>query len=188
MPEDNQLDGKELVERSLAGEADAFHGLVERYRDSLYRLVYRFMGNHHDALEITQEAFARAWEKLATFDRKSSFRTWLLSIGANQARDLLRKRARRGLVHSDDLLAGAEGGASPESAATATEERERLRAAVDRLPEDKRLVVVLRYFEGMSIAQIEEVTGERPSTLKVRLFRARKDLLRMLDGKGPADE
>ncbi|MEN8149072.1 MAG: sigma-70 family RNA polymerase sigma factor [Planctomycetota bacterium] len=171
------------MERSLAGETEAFHGLVERYRDPLYRLVYRFLPNHHDALEISQETFARAWEKLGTFDTARSFRVWLFSIGANQARDLIRKRGRRGLVHSDDLLAGAAGGGSPEAAASISEESERLRAAVDRLPDEKRLAVVLRYFEGMSIAEMEEITGEGRSTLKVRLFRARKDLLRMLDGK-----
>ena len=177
------LKDRELVERCLAGEADAFHGLVERYRDSLYRLVYRFLGNHHDALEISQEAFARAWEKLVTFDRSRSFRVWLLSVAANLSRDLLRKRKRRGLVHSDELLRGAIGEGSPAGDASEREEHERLRDAVSRLPDEKRLVVILRYFEGMSLAEMEEVVGESRSTLKVRLHRARKDLLRDLDGE-----
>ena len=182
------LKDRQLVERSLAGESEAFHGLVERYSDSLYRLVYRFLPNHHDALEISQETFARAWEKLRTFDTQRSFRVWLFSIGANQARDLLRKRGRRGLIHSDELLAGAAGGGSPSSAAEVSEESERLRAAVARLTDEKRFAVILRSFEGMSIAEMEEITGEGRSTLKVRLFRARKDLFRMLDGKDGPDE
>jgi RNA polymerase sigma-70 factor (ECF subfamily) len=177
------LKDRELVDRCLAGEADAFHGLVDRHRDALYRLVYRFLGNHHDALEISQDAFARAWEKLTTFDRSRSFRVWLMSVAANLARDLLRKRGRRGLVHSDDLLRGAAGGGSPERAATEREEHERLREAVDRLPDEKRLVVVLRYFEGLSLAEMEEIVGDPRNTLKVRLHRARKDLLRELDGE-----
>jgi len=171
------------VERCLAGEAEAFHGLVERYGDALYRLVYRFLGNHHDALEMSQEAFARAWEKLATFDRSRSFRVWLLSVAANLSRDLLRKRGRRGLVHSNDLLRGATGGESPQTDASEREEHERLRAAVSRLPDDKRLVVILRYFEGLSLAEMEEIVDVPRNTLKVRLHRARKDLLRDLDGE-----
>jgi len=177
------LKDRELVERCLAGEADAFHGLVDRYRDALYRLVYRFLGNHHDALEMTQETFARAWEKLATFDVNRPFRVWLFSVGANLSRDLLRKRGRRGLVHSDDMLRGAPGGESPERAAATREEHERLREAVTRLPDEKRLVVILRYFEGMSLAEMAEIVGEPRNTLKVRLHRARKDLLREMDGK-----
>jgi len=177
------LSDRELVERSLAGEADAFHGLVERYREPLYRLVHRFLGNHHDALEISQEAFARAWEKLESFDLDRSFRVWIFSVAANLARDLLRKRGRRKLVLDDDRVHGVPGGEAPGDAAERTEEAERLHVAVETLDDDKRMAVVLRYFEGMSLKEMADVTGEAIGTLKVRLFRARKDLLSRMDGK-----
>jgi RNA polymerase sigma-70 factor (ECF subfamily) len=177
------LSDKELVERSLRGESEAFHGLVDRYRDALYRFVFRFLGHHEDASEIAQEAFARAWEKLRTYDRKRSFRVWLFSIAANLARDLLRKRGRRGTVFSTDALDATPGGLSPVREAAEKEEHERLRDALDRLSDEKRLAVVMRYYEGLSLTEMEEITGEGKGTLKVRLFRARKDLLRELDGR-----
>ncbi|MHC4473114.1 MAG: RNA polymerase sigma factor [Planctomycetota bacterium] len=172
---------RERIERCLAGEPEAFHGLVEDYQGAVYRVVRRFLVNPDDALEITQETFARAFEKLGTFDRSRPFRAWLLSVAANLCRDLLRKSGRRSVVLDHERLDGVPAGAPPESVASEREEAERLRRAVDRLTDDKRLAVVLRYFEGMSIAEISEITGTDASTLKVRLFRARKDLGRMLE-------
>jgi RNA polymerase sigma-70 factor (ECF subfamily) len=108
---------------------------------------------------------------------------WLLSVAANFSRDLLRKRGRRGLVLGEERIhAQAAEGGSPADSAEASEEHERLRDAVARLPDDKRLAVVLRYFEGMSLGEMAEVTGVEVNTLKVRLHRARKDLLEMVDG------
>jgi len=170
----------EWVERCLAGEAEAFHGLVERHQDALYRLVFRFLANRDDALEITQEAFARAFEKLHMFDRRRSFSVWLLSVAANLARDLLRKRGRRSEVLDPERIEQAPGGEAPERGAAEREEAELLRRAVASLSDEKRLAVVLRYFEGKSIAEVAEITGTPKGTLKVRLYRARKELGRML--------
>jgi RNA polymerase sigma-70 factor (ECF subfamily) len=178
MPQD-----RELVERCLSGEAEAFHGLVEVYREPLYRVVYRFLGNHHDALEAAQEAFARAFEKLGTYDVEQPFSTWLFSIAANFSRDLLRKRGRRRLVVDEEAVRGVPGGDGPEGEAERSEEAERLRRAVDELDDDKRLAVVLRYFEGKSMKEIAEITGTAVNTLKVRLFRARRELFARLDGR-----
>jgi RNA polymerase sigma-70 factor (ECF subfamily) len=174
---------RELVRRSLAGEAEAFHGLVERYREPLYRVGYRFLGNHHDALEITQEAFARAWEKLERFDLSRPFSTWLFAIAANLSRDILRKRGRRNLVLSDERIRMEPGGPAPEGAAAEREEAERLRRAVAELDEDKRMAIVLRYFEGKSLKEIAEITGTEVNTMKVRLFRARKELQGRLEAQ-----
>ena len=174
---------RELVAKSLAGEADAFHGLVERYREPLYRVAYRFLGNHHDALEIAEDAFARSWEKLTSYDPDRPFATWLFSIASNLARDVLRKRGRRNLVLSDERIRAEPGGGSPEGSAIEREEAERLRRAVDELDDEKRLAVVLRYFEGKSMKEIAEITGTEANTLKVRLFRARRELEARLGGK-----
>jgi RNA polymerase sigma-70 factor (ECF subfamily) len=176
----SQIPDRELVERCLDGETEPFHALVERYQGPVYRVVRRFLRNHDDAMEIVQEAFARAWEKLASFDLARPFSTWLFSVAANLARDLLRKRGRRGEVLDTERIYAAPGRESPEGDVEAREQAERLQAAVDELDEDKRLAVVLRYFEGMALAEIAEITGTPVSTLKVRLFRARKDLMERL--------
>lgn len=171
---------RELIESCLAGDGESFHGLVERYQDRVYRVAWRYLGSHHDALEVAQETFARAFGKLATYDPDRPFATWLLAVAANRARDLLRRRGRRPERLAEDLgdRPGPEGG--PEMAASLKERAERLRAAVAGLDEEKRLAVTLRYFEGMTIGEIAEVTGTDPGTLKVRLFRARKELFRKL--------
>ena len=103
-----------------------------------------------------------------------------MTVASNGARDLLRRKARRPEVLSDESLSRVPGGDSPLGAATRREDAERLRAAVETLDDDKRLAVVLRYFEGMSLAEIAKITGTEAGTLKVRLFRARKELMEKL--------
>ena len=172
---------RELVERCLSGDTSAFHELVERYQEPVYRVVWRFLRNHHDASEIAQEAFARAWQKLASYDLARPFSVWLFSVAANLARDLLRKKARRGEVLDSERIYSVPGGASPSGDAEDREAAERLRKAVDTLDDEKRLAVVLRYFEGLSLAEVAEITGTPANTLKVRLFRARKELMGKLE-------
>ncbi len=176
-------DDKELVERSLRGDAQAFEGLVNRYQEPVYRVVRRFLGNREDALEISQETFARAYQKLQTFDLSRKFSTWIFTVAANLARDVLRRKKRRPEVLETEMLHSLPGGERPERTASMREEAERLRAAVETLSEEKRMAVVLRYFEGLPIAEISEITRTEVSTLKVRLFRARKELMKMLEEK-----
>ena len=176
MPED-----PELVERCLAGESRAFDGLVERYQEPVYRVVRRFLGNREDALEITQETFARAYQKLSSFDTSRKFSTWIFTVAGNLARDVLRRKKRRPEVLETEMLSAVPGGDRPEHGAVRREEAERLRAAVETLSEEKRMAVVLRYFEGMPLAEVAEITGTEMSTLKVRLFRARKELMQKLE-------
>ncbi len=168
------------MERCLAGDTEAFHGLVERYQERLYRVAYRYLRHREDAREVCQETFARAFARLSTYDPGRPFGTWLLAVAANLARDLLRRRARRGTVTAGERLGLVPGGERPEARAEDREEAERLRRAVDGLDPEKRLAVLLRYYEGMSIAEIAAVTGVAPGTLKVRLFRARRELLEKL--------
>ena len=84
------------------------------------------------------------------------------------------------MVHDDERLTRVPGGEAPDRDAARKEEAERLREAVEKLDDEKRLAVVLRYFEGMSLRELAEATGEPESTLKVRLFRARKEILGIL--------
>jgi RNA polymerase sigma-70 factor (ECF subfamily) len=175
------LEDRELVERCLAGEPEAFHGLVERYQEPVYRVVRRYLRNREDALEVVQETFAKAWQKLDTFDLGRKFSTWVMTVASNGARDLLRRKMRRPEVLSDESLRSVPGGASPLGEAARHEDAERLRAAVEALDDDKRIAVTLRYFEGMNLKEIAEITGTEAGTLKVRLFRARKELMEKLE-------
>ena len=174
-------DDHDLVNRSLSGDTRAFDGLVGRYQEPVYRVVHRFLGNREDALETTQEAFAKAYQKLETFDTSRKFSTWMFTVAANLARDVLRRQKRRPEVLETEMLSSVPGGDRPEQFAVKREDAERLRAAVETLPEEKRLAVVLRYFDGLPLTEVAEITGTEVSTLKVRLFRARKDLMKMLE-------
>ncbi len=175
------LDDNELVERSLKGDARAFNGLVDRYQEPVYRVVRRFLGNREDALEASQETFARAYQKLDTFDTSRKFSTWLFTVAGNLARDVLRRKKRRPEVLATETLSSLPGEGRPEQEAMRQEEAERLRAAVETLSEEKRMAVVLRYFEGLPLADVSAITGTEVSTLKVRLFRARKELMQKLE-------
>jgi RNA polymerase sigma-70 factor (ECF subfamily) len=174
-------DDKDLVDRCLRGDGRAFDGLVDRYQEPVYRVVRRFLGNRDDALEATQEAFARAYSRLSTFDPSRKFSTWIFTVAGNLARDVLRRQKRRPEVLETEMLSSVPGGDRPDQFAVRREEAERLRAAVETLPEEKRMAVVLRYFEGLPLTEVAEITGTEISTLKVRLFRARKDLMKMLE-------
>ena len=172
---------KDLVERCLQGDSRAFDGLVGRYQEPVYRVVRRFLGNREDALEASQETFARAYLKLGTFDTSRKFSTWIFTVAGNLARDVLRRKKRRPEILETEMLSFVPGGDRPEQFAVKKEEAERLRAAVETLSEEKRMAVVLRYFEGLPLAEVSEITGTEVSTLKVRLFRARKELMRKLE-------
>src|ERR1700675_4913867 len=82
------------VERTLAGDRDAFRVLVERHSHNVFRLAYRMTGNQHDAEEVVQEAFLRAYQKLGQFAARANFGTWVYRIAANYAIDRLRKRQK----------------------------------------------------------------------------------------------
>ena len=86
----------ELVDRCVAGEREAFDGLVLKYQKPLYSLLYRMVSNHEDASDILQKTFVKAFTGLSGFERRSSFKTWVFQIAINLAKNLYRDRARTG--------------------------------------------------------------------------------------------
>jgi RNA polymerase sigma-70 factor (ECF subfamily) len=179
-----------LVRRAQAGELNAFNLLVLRHQDAAYSLALRFVGVPQTAEDITQEAFIRAYRSIGRFEG-DRFRSWLLSIVANAARDELRRRRRRP-QHSLDAaredpdrldIDPPDRGPSPESTALRGELRGELEDALRELPEDWRLVVILSDVHGLSYEEVAQATGVPVGTVKSRLSRARgrlRDLLRGL--------
>jgi RNA polymerase sigma-70 factor (ECF subfamily) len=175
-------DERRWVERCLDGDPEAFRPLVERHQGPVHGLLWRLTGSRDDARELAQEAFLRAYDRLGAYDPARPFGTWIRTIAANLARDRLRRRAR-GEPRAVPEFPGRAGDA-PDPAAEAAREEEaaRLREAVSALPRDGRALVEMRYFEGLDLAEIARRTGATRGAVKVRLFRLRKDLLRVLDG------
>jgi RNA polymerase sigma-70 factor, ECF subfamily len=177
------------VERACGGDLTAFNQLVLRFQDPLYGLTLRMLGSPQAAEDATQEAFIRAWQRIDTF-RGGSFKSWLFTIAANQARDELRRRARRPATslsaHADDPdlpdVDLPDNDPLPDAQAEQAELRAALEAALRTLPDDWREIVVLSDIHGMDYREISEVTGLALGTVKSRLSRARGRLREVIRG------
>lgn len=181
------------VERTLAGERDAYRVLVERYSLYLYRLAYRITGNSHDAEEVVQEAFLRAYQKLSQFAGNSNFGTWVYRIAANYAIDRIRQRnveAARQVAPSRPTEEGPEvdpiallkdPSASPERLAGSAELAARMKQALDALTPAERTAIVMRHWEGCAIEEIAVVLKSNSNATKNTVFRAVAKLRKALE-------
>jgi RNA polymerase sigma-70 factor (ECF subfamily) len=181
---DQQVDEIELIEQALSGNRDSFSQLMHRYAGAVYGLAYRMLGNAHDAEDASQEIFLRAYAHLARFDRSRRFSTWLLSIGSNYCVDRLRRQRYSWLTLDDVAYTLPSTQRGPESRAILQEQREVVQRALEQLPENYRLVTVLRYWQDLSYQEIAEITGLTESTIKTRLHRARHMLAERLEAMG----
>jgi RNA polymerase sigma-70 factor (ECF subfamily) len=174
-----------LVEQCQNGDGTAFDQLVRRYKDRIYNIVYRYLGNHEDALEVAQEAFVRAYRGIGTFRGEAQVYTWLCAIAVNQARNRLRDRHRKGRDKTESLDAltdeapgvAAEASATYETPRSSAQRREfelTLQQCLDALPELYRTAFVLRIFDGLSYEDIAASTECPGGTVKSRMNQARK--------------
>jgi RNA polymerase sigma-70 factor (ECF subfamily) len=173
------------VEQALRGDQAAFGQLMHRYTGAVYNLAYRMLGSPQDAEDASQEIFLRAYTRLSSFDRSRRFSTWLLSIGSNYCIDRLRRRRFAWLTLDDVTYTLPSNERSPERSALESERRDRIQAALRRLPDTYRLVLVLRYWHDLSYDEIAQATGLTESALKTRLHRARHMLAEAL---GPEEQ
>jgi len=177
-----------LVAAARDGDRQAFAGLVERYERPVFSLAYRMLGDADDAEDAAQEAFLRAYRSLGAYDFHRPFSTWLLSITAHFCIDRLRRR--RGVQSLDDLPAWRQVAGNtidPEHAAEEADQADRIQAGLNALPDDYRLVLVLRYWHDFGYAEIAALVGETESAVKSRLHRARRQLGDLLIQAGARD-
>lgn len=166
----------EAVRRAQAGDVDAFGVVYRVHAPAVHAVCRRMLGNDEDAREMVQDVFVRAWERLASFRGESALRTWLHRLGVNLILERLRAARRDALRFADD--AGDVPGSALERRLDA---RIDLAAALDRLPNGSRMVLVLHDIEGYSHEEIAAMTGIAPGTSRAQLWRARRHLSRMLD-------
>jgi RNA polymerase sigma-70 factor (ECF subfamily) len=168
-----QMPGEEaLVEQARRGSPVAFETLVLAYQSLAFRTAFVIAGDTADAEEAAQDAFVKAHRALGRFQSGEPFRPWLLTIVANEARNRRRTRGRRAALA---LRAAAEPGApgeDPEEAVLATERRQRLLAAVERLRDGDRDVLACRFFLELSEEETATVLGIARGTVKSRTHRA----------------
>jgi len=179
------MDGERAwIEAARAGDKQAFGRLVEAYQRPIFSLAYRMLGNAGDAEDAAQEVFLKAYRALGSYDRQRPFSTWLLSIAAHYCIDRLRRR-RMQAVSLDDLPTwrwGPGDAVDPQRAAEASDQAGRIQRLLGDLPEDYRLVIVLRYWHDLGYEEIAGVTGQTVSAVKSRLHRARGQLAIRLEG------
>jgi RNA polymerase sigma-70 factor (ECF subfamily) len=168
---------RELVRACQAGDRAAFDRLVERHQRDVYRLCYRYLGNHEDANDLAQETFLRAWRSLGRFRGESAFSTWLYRIAVNAC--LNQRAARRPLTQElDDRL--ADPGAGAQAGVENADEARRVRAAVARLPEKQRATLILKVYQDLTHEEVAGVLGATVGTVKSNLFHALANLRRLL--------
>lgn len=164
-----------LVDRARAGDQLAFEHLVQRHADRLHAVVRRLVDDEHEAEEVTQESFLRAWRAIGRFKGDSQFFTWLYRIGVNEASRRTARRRTRGVAASldDQIAEPADSRPGPARALEHDDLRRALERAIRGLQPDQRAPLVLRDIEGLSTAEAAEVLGLGEAAFKSRLHRAR---------------
>ena len=165
-----------LISRARTGDREAFGGLVEQYRDNVYRLAYRMCGNAYDADEAAQEAFVAAWRALPNFRGDAKFSTWLYRLTTNAAIDVMRREKRHQTVGDGEMVDVADDADSPQETVERTEQQEAVQKALSTLSEEYREVLLLRYMEELDYAEIAEVLQLPSGTVKSRINRAKAAL------------
>lgn len=173
-----------LVRRCLTGDPAATRDLVERFQTDVYALCVRMLGHRHDAEDVTQEVFLRVFRSLRRWDSSRPLRPWVLGIAVNRCRTWAGRRAK-GPELADYLHETPDHRPDDDSAELHGE----IRAAVDELRTDYRIVFVLFHEQGRSYEEIAEVVERPVGTVKTWLHRARIEILDRLRSRGlVADE
>ena len=187
----------ELVAKALKGDRPAFDELIRRYQRQGVAVSYRLLGNTHDALEVTQDAFLKAFGSLSTLQKPEAFGGWLMRIVSNLSLNYRRSRKTRRQLPLDDLLgpidaglADAAGGGSewmtgsgdPVRRLESQEMGQRLAEALKQLPEKQRLAIVMFTIEEMPQKQVAEALGCSVEAVKWHVFQGRKKLKELLKG------
>lgn len=174
-----------IIQKCLDGDAAAFGLLVDKYKGSVYALAYTKLGNFHDAQDITQEVFLKAYQKLRTLKQCDKFLSWLYAITSNSCKDFLRSKANR---PDGEYVADQEKECLDKISMCSYQEDEihlTLQEALSELPEIHRQVLTLHYLGGMSCREIAQFLGASPHAIAMRLNRARaklkKEMLTMMD-------
>ncbi len=182
-------DEQRLVELARSGQLAAFRTLVERYKKRVYGLALDLTGNHHDAEDLSQEVFIKAYRSLGAFRGDAKLGSWLYRITVNMAINKRRRRAFAALIFRDDLdrptagqdlSASGDAGGDPERSAESGLIQLHVERALRRLPPRQRAVFVLRHYHDLPLKEVASVLSVSEGTVKSLLFRAIRRLRKEL--------
>jgi RNA polymerase sigma-70 factor (ECF subfamily) len=173
------LSDADLVAACLREQPGAFDVIVQRHRRSVYQLCYRFVGNHEDASDLSQDIFLRAYRGLKNFRGQSSLSTWLYRIGVNVClnRVSVKTFASEPIEDHPQVDVRSE---SPTDRLLRDERASRVRAAIAQLPEKQRLALILRMYHDLSHQEIADALGGSVGAAKANVFHALQNLKKLL--------
>lgn len=179
---------KKRILQVLKGDQDAYGEIVEIYKDKVFQLCYRMLGNRHESEDIAQEAFIRAFINIQSFNIDLKFSTWLYRIATNLCIDRIRKKKPDFFLDAE--VAGTDGltmyshipskSDMPEKELESLELEETIQREIMRLPDKYRTVIVLKYIDELSLNEISEVLNLPIGTVKTRIHRGREALRKQL--------
>lgn len=184
----SQATDQELVVRVQEGDKRAFDLLVLKYQQRIIKLISRYIKDQSEVLDVTQEAFIKAYRAIAKFRGDSAFYTWLYRIAINTAKNYLVSRGRRppssdidaDEIEKIDAPATMRDEDSPEALAMRDEVMQTVSTTIERLPEELRTAILLRELEGMSYEEIAQTMECPVGTVRSRIFRAREAIDKQL--------
>jgi len=182
------MEDLKIIESCLLGNTQMFSRLIDNYKNMVYNLAYRMSNNSHEAEDISQEAFLRAYQSLARFNSSYKFSTWLYQITLNIIRDRFKKKEIDSVsldtpIEADDsefFPQPADSINNPEQIIAQKEDARVIQQAILSLPLKYREVIVLRHLQDLSYIEIANILKLPQGTVKVRLYRAREQLRKIL--------
>jgi RNA polymerase sigma-70 factor (ECF subfamily) len=175
------LSDGEIVYAVKKGDRNAYREIVDRYKQRAYHIALGFVGDPQDALDVSQNAFIKAYKNIKRFDTARSFMPWFYRILRNLCLDHIRRSKRRQEVPLSEALIIADDAAERETHAA-------LRRAIETLPVEQREVVMLHYFEGLSYKEMASTLDKPMGTIMSTLYNARQKLKAALKGPRPSSE
>ena len=182
---DREPSSEDLMARIAKGDDDAFEILVNRHQASVLNLIYRFIGDRTQAKDLAQEVFLRVWQAARGYEPKAKFTTWLYRITANLCFNELKSSRRKKWFQflrsdSDREIHGEEdfsdGSPSPEDVLLAKEQSHQITKALQSLPDNQRMALVLKRYDDLSYAEIAQIIGCSVSAVESLLVRAKRTL------------
>lgn len=192
---ENAKNDFKLVNKAREGDQKAFADLMHRYKDSIYFMALKMVNNKEDAMDLTVETFAKAFEKLDRYQPEYAFSTWLFRVGTNNCIDFIRKKK----LHTTSInsmmdedgddrpLQIKSDALNPEEVSMKREQTQLLKLLIDSLPPRYRNLIVLRYFDELSYEEIAEQLDLPLGTVKAQLFRARYLLSNIVNARNRDD-
>lgn len=196
-PSDAPTD-RELIDRTLSGDGNAYGVIVERFQRKIYRVAYAIVRDEAEADAVTQDTFVQAYTALARFQGRSELETWLTRIAINRSRDSLRRRrfvslfSPRADEEGETMLEPVDERPDPERQIMSSQLRVAIQRAERGLSSQQKVIFRLRHYENLSLEEIADHVGLRAGTVRAHLFRAihkvRRELASWRSSQGNDDE